>query len=55
MPTKFKRTFRIKDKLIVFEIKKILNELTEFCDPTLSEDRNIFILKKRINCCDNIK
>lgn len=55
MPVKFKRTFRIQDKLIVYEIKKIIAEMTELSDPQILEDRMIFGLKKKVTSCSSIK
>ena len=45
----------MKDKLVVYEIKKIVAEMTELCDPVFAEDRSIFIFKKKISECLTVK
>lgn len=55
MPVRFKKTLRIQDKLVVYEIKKIVGEMTELIDPRMPEDRDLFALRKRIGGCVSIK
>ncbi len=55
MPVRFKKTLRIQDKLVVYEIKKIVGEMTELSDFRGAEDMELFALRKRIGGCGSVK
>ncbi len=39
----------------MYEIKKIVTEMTEQCDPRIAEDSKLFGLKKNVGACNNVK